>query len=131
MSGRGARHTYCAAWCSGFRRMRDAHTNHGSPRDGRGRIAILSLAERRDVEQHAGSTRQRRAVARAVPHPGFARCTMAATRGLLVALLVLCASCAGSSTPEESVPKPVVDRNVISNEELQNPVLRGMDALRV
>ena len=56
---------------------------------------------------------------------------MAATRGLLVALLVLCASCAGSSTPEESVPKPVVDRNVISNEELQNPVLRGMDALRV
>ena len=55
---------------------------------------------------------------------------MVATRGLLVALLLLSASCAGSSTPEAGTPKPVVDRNVISNEELQNPVLRGMDAMR-
>ena len=55
---------------------------------------------------------------------------MVATRGILVALLLLSASCAGSSTPEAGTPKPVVDRNVISNEELQDPVLRGMDALR-
>lgn len=55
---------------------------------------------------------------------------MAATRGFLVALLLLSVSCAGSSTPETGTPKPVVDRNVIRNEELQDPVLRGMDALR-
>jgi hypothetical protein len=55
---------------------------------------------------------------------------MAFTRGFLAAFLILSTSCAGSSAPEGSVPKPVVDRNVIRNEELQDPVLRGMDALR-
>src|SRR4051812_44261718 len=55
---------------------------------------------------------------------------MAATRGLLVAFLLLCASCAGSPAAETGTPKPVADRNVITNEELQDPVLRGMDALR-
>jgi hypothetical protein len=55
---------------------------------------------------------------------------MPATRGFLVALLLLSVSCAGSSTPETGTRKPVVDRNVISNEELQDPVLQGMDALR-
>jgi len=56
---------------------------------------------------------------------------MVTTRGFFVALLLLSVSCAGSSTPERAAPKPVVDRNVISNEELQDPILRGMDALRV
>lgn len=55
---------------------------------------------------------------------------MTTMRGFFVSLLLLSVSCAGSSTPESGTPKPVVDRNVISNEELQDPVLRGMDALR-
>lgn len=55
---------------------------------------------------------------------------MVTTRGFLVALLLLSVSCAGSSTPESGAPRPVLDRYVISNEELQDPVLRGMDALR-
>ena len=54
---------------------------------------------------------------------------MPATRGLFVALL-LAASC-GQSPSTESAPHPAADRNVITNEELQNPVLRGMDALRM
>lgn len=53
---------------------------------------------------------------------------MPAMRGLFIALL-LAASCARSPS-DESAARPVVDRNVITNEELQNPVLRGMDALR-
>jgi hypothetical protein len=56
---------------------------------------------------------------------------MATTRGLLVALLMLSVSCAGSSTPSTGTPAPIADRNVISSDELQDPVLRGMDALRV
>ena len=56
---------------------------------------------------------------------------MVTARGLVVALLLLSASCAGSSAPEAGTPKPVADRNVINNEELQDPVLRGMDALRI
>ena len=55
---------------------------------------------------------------------------MATTRGFLVALLLLSTSCAGSPMPESGTPKPVVDRYVINNDELQDPVLRGMDALR-
>ena len=54
---------------------------------------------------------------------------MPATRGLFVALL-LAASCARSPSAERA-PYPAVDRNVIANEELQNPVLRGMDAIRM
>ena len=56
---------------------------------------------------------------------------MATTRAFLVALLLLSTSCARSSTSEPRPAKPVADRNVITNEELQDPVLRGMDALRV
>lgn len=56
---------------------------------------------------------------------------MPATRGLLVALLILSAACAGSPAPEAGTPRPAQDKNVISREELQDPMLLGMDALRV
>ncbi|CAN5180496.1 hypothetical protein BH09GEM1_BH09GEM1_48240 [soil metagenome] len=55
---------------------------------------------------------------------------MAATRGIFIAFLLLTASCGRSASSTASAPKPLADRNVISNEELQDPVLRGMDALR-
>jgi hypothetical protein len=54
---------------------------------------------------------------------------MSATRGLLIALLLV-ASCARSPS-SSSAPHPAGAKNVISNEELQDPVLRGMDAIRV
>ena len=53
---------------------------------------------------------------------------MSATRGLFIALL-LAASCARSPSAA-SAPRPAGSKNVISNEELQDPVLRSMDALR-
>ncbi|MDQ2667432.1 MAG: hypothetical protein M3Z05_15655 [Gemmatimonadota bacterium] len=55
---------------------------------------------------------------------------MAATRALLIGFLMLAASCARSPESTESAPKPAGDRNVITREELQNPVIAGMDALR-
>ena len=56
---------------------------------------------------------------------------MAATRGLFITLLLFAASCGQATSSASSAPKPVAARNVISNEELQDPVLRGMDALRL
>ena len=55
---------------------------------------------------------------------------MAATRGLFIALILLTASCAQSSTSTETAARPVADKDVISNQELQDPVIVGMDALR-
>ena len=60
---------------------------------------------------------------------------MAATRGLQVAMLVLSAACAGAPAPDPGTLSPEAsaskhDRNVITNDELQDPTLRGMDALR-
>ena len=55
---------------------------------------------------------------------------MAATRGLFIAALLFAASCGQSTSSASSSPKPVASKNVISNEELQDPVLRGMDAMR-
>ena len=63
---------------------------------------------------------------------------MVATRRCVVALLLVAASCArpspstaGSSPREtESSPRLVKDPNVISMEELRDPVLAGMDALK-
>lgn len=55
---------------------------------------------------------------------------MAATRGLFVVLLLFAASCAPSAPSASSTPTPAASRNVISHEELQDPVLRGMDAAR-
>ncbi len=56
---------------------------------------------------------------------------MAATRALFAALLLLAASCARSTeSPSSGTPRPVQSKNVISREELQDPVLVGMDALR-
>jgi hypothetical protein len=55
---------------------------------------------------------------------------MAAMRGLLIVVLLFGASCRQSPSSASSTPKPVTAKYVISNEELQDPVLRGMDALR-
>ena len=54
---------------------------------------------------------------------------MPATRGLFIALL-LAVSCGRSAESTSSAPRPVREKYVISNEELQDPVLRGMDAMR-
>lgn len=55
---------------------------------------------------------------------------MAASRALFIGFLLLAASCARSAESTDSAPRSVTDRNVISREELQNPVIVGMDALR-
>ena len=55
---------------------------------------------------------------------------MAATRALLIGFLMLAASCGRSAESTETAPRAMTDRNVISREELQNPVIVGMDALR-
>ena len=55
---------------------------------------------------------------------------MPATRGLFIALL-LAVSCGGSAASTSTAPRPVRDKYVISNEELQDPVLKGMDAIRL
>ena len=55
---------------------------------------------------------------------------MVATRRYLAAMLVVAASCA-SAPPDPGVgPRVAANPNVISQEELQDPVLRGMDAER-
>lgn len=57
---------------------------------------------------------------------------MAATRALFAALLLFCVSCARSPEPDTlDSPRPARNKNVISREELQDPVLLGMDAMRV
>jgi hypothetical protein len=56
---------------------------------------------------------------------------MAAPRALFAAIMLLSVSCAHS--PESATagtPKAARDKDVISREELQDPVLIGMDALR-
>ena len=64
---------------------------------------------------------------------------MITIRRCFAASLVLAASCATASPPVDGVPGGVVanpasaskkDPNVISKEELQDPVVNGMDALR-
>ena len=55
---------------------------------------------------------------------------MAAMRALSVFLLLSAVSCGPSAPSASSTPAPAASKNVISNEELQNPVLRGMDAAR-
>ena len=56
---------------------------------------------------------------------------MLALRRCLAAVLVLAASCAPpSATNESGGPRPSGDPNVISKEELQDPVLVGMDAMK-
>jgi hypothetical protein len=53
---------------------------------------------------------------------------MAALRGSLAALLLIAAACAGSPPATEAVPRG--DPYVISKEEMQNPVILSMDALK-
>ena len=55
---------------------------------------------------------------------------MAATRGIFIALLLFVAACGQSTSSSSNTPAPAQNKYVISNEELQDPVLRGMDALR-
>lgn len=56
---------------------------------------------------------------------------MAATRALFTALLLFSVSCAHSPESATSgTPRPAQNKDVISHEELQDPVLLGMDALR-
>ena len=55
---------------------------------------------------------------------------MDATRRLLAAFLLITASCAGPAANPDSAPRPATRPWVISNEELQDPVLRSMDTER-
>lgn len=55
---------------------------------------------------------------------------MVATRFCRTALLVIAASCASPSASPVSNPRPATNPNVISREELQDPVIMGMDAVR-
>lgn len=55
---------------------------------------------------------------------------MLVTHRALAAILVISASCARPSASTESGPRGSTNPNVISREELQNPVIRGMDAER-
>lgn len=63
---------------------------------------------------------------------------MVATRRCLAALLLVAASCGGPSSSTagsqprgtESGPRVAKDPNVISTEELHDPVVAGMDALK-
>lgn len=55
---------------------------------------------------------------------------MDATRRLLTALLMITASCASPSANPDTAPRPAVRPWVISNEELQDPILRSMDTER-
>ncbi len=56
---------------------------------------------------------------------------MSATRRYFVALLLLAASCARSSAATaDAGPRAAKDPNVISVEELRDPVVVGMDAMR-
>src|SRR2546421_7295599 len=63
---------------------------------------------------------------------------MVATRRCLAGLLILAASCARSSTSMDTEPNAVVSeprapryQNVISKEELQDPAIQSLDALKV
>ena len=55
---------------------------------------------------------------------------MDTTRRLLAALLMLTASCASPAVNPDTAPRPAVRPYVISNEELQDPILRSMDTER-
>ena len=55
---------------------------------------------------------------------------MDATRRLLAALLMITASCASPSVNPDTAPRPAGSPYVISNEELQDPILRSMDTER-
>ena len=55
---------------------------------------------------------------------------MKATHRSLAALLMFAASCTGLHQPVEAAPRPATKPYVISNEELQDPVLRSMDTER-
>ena len=53
-----------------------------------------------------------------------------ARRCLASVLLLAGVSCGRPAKATDSSPRPVQDKNVISNPELQDPVILGMDALR-
>jgi hypothetical protein len=53
---------------------------------------------------------------------------MIALRSCLVALFVVASACSRSGSPAAPVPRG--DPNVISREEMQNPVIASMDALK-
>ena len=55
---------------------------------------------------------------------------MSAPRGFFIAVLFFAASCGRMASSPSDSPRPVAEKNVISREELQDPVLRGMDALQ-
>ncbi|MEO5818497.1 MAG: hypothetical protein ABIT20_24725 [Gemmatimonadaceae bacterium] len=55
---------------------------------------------------------------------------MIVIRSCLVALLVVVASCSGAGASSSSAPVPRGDPYVISKEEMQNPVIASMDALK-
>jgi hypothetical protein len=94
------------------------------------RVCAAVLAERCGVRQHpqlgVGCSRDPMAGS----PPLISRYIMAASRALLIGFLILAASCARSSESTDSAPRSATDRNVISRDELQDPVIVGMDALR-
>lgn len=55
---------------------------------------------------------------------------MNASRRLLAACLLITASCAAPAANPDPAPRPATRPWVISNEELQDPVLRSMDTER-
>lgn len=56
---------------------------------------------------------------------------MPLARRCLAALLLFAAvSCTHSATPNDGAHRPAQNKNVISNQELQDPVILGMDAMR-
>ena len=55
---------------------------------------------------------------------------MIAARHCFAALLVIAASCGPSSASPAPTPRVVTNPNVISREELQDPAIWGMDAVR-
>src|SRR4029077_3299386 len=64
-------------------------------------------------------------------HPSEREAFMVRLRGCLIVLLAVAAACSGSSQ-EEVPPAPAPRGNpyVISREEMQNPVIASMDALK-
>ena len=55
---------------------------------------------------------------------------MSVTRRCLAAMLLIAVSCAKPAQSTDTAARPAQAKNVISNQELQDPVLLGMDALR-
>lgn len=55
---------------------------------------------------------------------------MGATRRLLAVMLLLSASCARSSVATDTGPRLAKDANVISQEELLDPLIVSMDAMK-